>query len=162
MTYKPENLELWALPDSYFGAEWPNHYVFLSRTRNSDALTESNFMCGLKAIGGESETVKVVCENHWAVGWVEWIAIDKSDENALRLADGIMEQLGDYPVLDEEDFSNREQETAEHIWSNCFNERERLAYIRRNRDQFEFSSFTDMIAQVRGEYFGGYPSELIA
>lgn len=35
--------------------------------------------CMLRELGGESETVRVVRESHWAVGWVEWIAIHESD-----------------------------------------------------------------------------------
>jgi hypothetical protein len=56
-------LTRWKTPDSYFGAEWPEYYVFLSQHRDSDALTRSNFICGLEAIGGgASETVHVVRE----------------------------------------------------------------------------------------------------
>ncbi len=161
MTYEPENLKLWTSPNSYFGDNWSNYYVFLSRNRDSDDLSESNFECGLKAIGGESETVKIVCANHWAVGWVEWIAIDKSDENALRLADDIAEKLSNYPILDESDFSEREQETATRTWSR-FNYKERLAYIRKNRDQFDYCDFEELMAQVRGKYFGGYAPDLVA
>jgi hypothetical protein len=85
--HTPANLKKWTLPPSYVGAVWPEYYVFLGRTRDSDCLTESNFACGLEGIGGETDTVIVVSENHWACGWVEWIAIHESDEAALRLAD---------------------------------------------------------------------------
>ena len=83
MSYEPKHLKRWTMPNSYFGAVWPNYYVFLGQHRDSDALTRSNFTCGLKALGGESETVEVVRESHWAVGWVEWIAIHQDDAAAL-------------------------------------------------------------------------------
>lgn len=106
--YTPKNLARWKRPAYYYGEEWPDYYVFLGHHRDSDNLDNSNFDCGLKAIGGESETVIVVTENHWAVGWVAWIAIHESNEEALIKADEIKAKLDDYPVLDEEDYSERE------------------------------------------------------
>ena len=87
--FTPENLSLWEKPSHYFGAAWPCHYVFLGRSRDSDCLENCNFTEALNAIGGESETVEVVRESHWAVGWVEWIAIHQDDAEALRKADAI-------------------------------------------------------------------------
>ena len=83
--YQPERLERWKMPRDYSGAEWPDYYSSgVGRSRDSDCLEESNFHSMLAALGGESDTVQVVRESHWAVGWVEWIAIHESDEAALR------------------------------------------------------------------------------
>lgn len=106
--YQPEHLKRWELPAYYFGEHWDDYYVFLGHHRDSDNLDNSNFDCALKTLGGESETVIVVTENHWAVGWIQWIAIHESDEVALRSADEMKERLADYPILDEGDYSNRE------------------------------------------------------
>ena len=111
-----KSLTRWTLPDSYYGAEWPEYFVFLSQSRDSDALTRSNFECGLNALGGESETVQVVRERHWAVGWVEWIAIHESDTESLQRADEMLCALSDYPVLDESHFSELEHSEAESQW----------------------------------------------
>ena len=157
----PENLNKWTMPDSYYGEEWPEYYVFLGRHRDSDELSESNFDCALKALGGESETVLVIRESHWAVGWVEWIAIHESDVTALSKADKMMAALEDYPVLDDEDFSRREEESAQTIWRDCYDVKERIAYVRKNESQFEFHDFADMLGCIRGKYFAGYASELI-
>ena len=159
--YEPKHVKLWAHPDSYFGAVWPATYVFLSRNRDSDCLTESNFAKAMEMIGGESDTVSVVRESHWACGWIEWIAIHQDDSAALEAADDIVEWLAAYPVLDESDFCEREHESANDIWRDCYNSAERIAYIREHRWQFEFASFADLYACVRGEYFAGYASELI-
>jgi hypothetical protein len=109
-------LTRWTLPDSYAGAEWPEYFVFLSQCRDSDALTRSNFECGLRALGGESESVIVVRERHWAVGWVEWIAIHESDVEAILSADEISCALSDYPVLNEDHFSELEWSEAQTQW----------------------------------------------
>lgn len=109
-------IKRWTLPDSYAGAEWHEYFVFLAQHRDSDAFTRSNFTCGLEALGGESETVIVVRERHWAVGWVEWIAIHESDTEALEAADEMLCSISDYPVLNESHFSELENEEAEHYW----------------------------------------------
>ena len=38
----------WKLPPSYAGAEWPAYYVAAGRSRDSDALEESNFRQGAR------------------------------------------------------------------------------------------------------------------
>lgn len=125
----PENLARWTLPDSYAGAEWPDYYVFLGQHRDSDSLSRSNFTRGLEIIGGESDTVRVVREGHWAVGWVEWIAIHESDAAALREADEIAAALADYPVVDEMHWSELEYDEACDFWSRM-SVHERMEYCR--------------------------------
>lgn len=159
----PQNLKRWTRPDSYFGAEWPEYYSSgVGQSRDSDALERSNFICMLRALGGESDTVLVIRESHWAVGWIEWIAIHESDAKALATADEIKAGLADYPVIDESHWSELEQEDADQTWKNCFSPLERVDYIRKWREQFEFHDFADMLACVRGQYFVGYASELLS
>jgi hypothetical protein len=155
-------LELWKTPDSWFGEPWEGYYVFLGRHRDSDCLAESNFAIALAALGGEDgNMVAVVREGHWLCGWIEWIAIHSRHGAALRAADEMAAAISDYPVLDEEDFSERETEAACEVWRDCFRDRDRVAYIRKWRDQFEFRDFADMLACARGKYFAGYASELL-
>lgn len=125
MTYQPENLNHWERPESWFSMDdtWAYSdkcFVFLGRNRDSDTLTESNFECALEAIGGESDTVLVIRESHWACGWIEWIAIHESDAKALREADSIVSALADYPVVDENHWSNKEYEEAQYTWENTW------------------------------------------
>jgi hypothetical protein len=129
--FTPERLKRWAMPSDYFGTVWPAYYSSgVGRSRDSADLEESNFAAMLKALGGESETVDVVRESHWAVGWVEWIAIHQDDEKTLRIADDLMSQLEDYPVLDETDYLEREYETAQHTWRNCYSLKDRMCLCR--------------------------------
>jgi len=162
--YQPERLERWKMPRDYFGAEWPEYFCAgVGRSRDSDCLEESNFHSMLRKIGGESETVKVVRESHWAVGWVEWIAIHESDEAALRTADGLRQGLDDYPILDEEDHSMRETEECEQVWGSCYSWRERLRYLRTHDHTADFGQ---LMAAVRGDWHAAAnalhcPSDLI-
>lgn len=163
MSYTPENLKRWTKPDHYFGASWPEYFsAGVGQSRDSDCLEESNFAVMLEKLGGESETVTVVRESHWAVGWVEWIAIHETDDRALRIADEQVARLENYPVLDEDDFSNREIEAANELWTHCFGTRERIEYIRKYRSQFDFHDFADLLGCARGRYFAGYASELLS
>ena len=157
--YTPENLKRWTLPDSYMGAQWPEYFVFFGRHRDSNALERANFDAALKAIGGEQSQddelpnlVQVARESHWAVGWIEWIAIHQSATEALRQADEIKARFADYPVVDEELFSEYEQTEASEIWKNCYNPAERVEYIREHKGQFEFRGFADLLGCVRGNY----------
>lgn len=164
--YEPKHLRRWTMPEHYFGASWVNHYSSgVGRSRDSDCLEESNFHAMLAALGGESDLVTVVRESHWAVGWVEWIAIEadgssESDE-ALQIADAQKARLADYPVLDESDWSEREEEAANEVWTNCYDWHARIEYIRAHRSQFDFRDYRDLLGCVRGQYFAGYASELL-
>jgi len=164
--YAPKHLKKWTMPDHYFGASWPNHYgAGVGQSRDSDALERSNFACMLKALGGESDVVTVVRESHWGVGWIEWIAIEddgtEESEHVLRIADDIKAGLKDYPVVDDEHFSETEHEEANVVWKQCYDVKDRIAYIRKYRSQFEFHDFVDMLECVRGEYFAGYDADLL-
>lgn len=162
MSYEPKNLKRWTMPRSYSGKVWPAYYSSgVGQARDSDALERSNFISMLAAIGGESDTVIVVRESHWAVGWVEWIAIQQDDDKALQLADAMQEWLADYPAINEEHLSDLEQEDANELWANCYSPQERMAYIREHRWQFEFRDMADLLGCVRGQYFAGYASELL-
>jgi hypothetical protein len=161
-TYQPEYLKRWTMPDSYFGEVWPDYYSSgVGQSRDSDCLEQSNFVAMLAALGGESETVIVVQESHWAVGWVEWIAIHATDDKALTIADEQNKRLANYPVLDESDWSEREDNEAQEVWANCYDDKERIAYMRKHRDQFEFHDYADLIGCARGKYFCGYVSDLL-
>lgn len=138
----------------------PDWLCLMTRSRDSDCLTESNWRIALAALGGESDDVEIFRFGHWACGWWEALAVRDGSPQA-DAAREMFASLQDYPVLDEGDFSELEMEEANRVWSDCYQESERLEYIRKNRSQFEFSSLSDMIACVRGKYFCGYASDLL-
>jgi hypothetical protein len=166
-------LKRWSLPSCYAGASWDQYYSSgVGQSRDSKPLERANFDAMLKALGGEQTSdevddnhdnalVKVVRESHWAVGWVEWIAIHETATDALDIANRFMEKLEDYPVIDEDLWSRYEDDEAQAVWKDCYRPKERIAYIRKHASQFEFRSFADMLGCIRGNYFAGYASELI-
>jgi hypothetical protein len=158
-----------SLSACYFGdnSDW---LIACAVNRDSDALGRSNFRCferALKALPevkewpGEWQPVTVERSSHWACGWVDYLIIDPACASAVKLAEELRERLEDYPVLDEDDYSNEEHTEASEIWRSCYNVAERLEYIRKRRSQFEFYDWREMLSCVRGRFFGGYPSELL-
>lgn len=133
-TKKPYDLEphRWKRPDSYAGSSWPAYYIAAGRSRDSDALEESNFRVILKHLGGEGASVEtfptaedgafvvLVREHHWAVGWVEWIGVHENNAAGLAELREIWAARESYPVLDEEDFCAEEEERAMLGLTNCY------------------------------------------
>lgn len=129
--------------------------------RDSDCLERSNFQVMLKLLGGESKTVVIERESHWAVGWVEHILIKPTATAKLKIAFDAVQKIKDYPVLGEEHFSQLESDEANEIWRNCYNPKERVEYIRKHKSEFSFHNFIELLHCVRGLFFGGLDSELI-
>lgn len=134
--------------------------VVMGRNRDSDVLTNSNWDVACEMLDERnSEDVYIASFGHWACGWIEYLCVAQGTK-AEEIGQEIVDRIESYPVLDEEAFSEAEHEEANDIWSRCYNKRDRIEYIRRYRDQFEFHSFSDLMANVRGDYFSGYASEL--
>ena len=171
----PHNqVEPWTRPANYIGTTWEGYYSSgFGQSRDSDALERANFQAAWarlkndRAIGPENEepTVQIVRENHWAVGWVEWIAIHESDTEALRIARELCAQCEDYPVLDEELFSQIEDEDCSATWEHCYNPHERVKYFRSHG--YTAQSFGDLLRAVRGDWYAAAnmlhsPSDLLS
>lgn len=152
----------WDSRANYVGqSAFPGWYCVVTQNRDSDTLTRSNFRSALKTLGGESDTVAVHRFGHWACGWWEALAV-QSGTPAFTIAEGIAEALDNYPVVDESDWSELETEEANQVWRDCYTVPERIAYIRKaSPGEFEFRSWSDLRGCIRGDYFGGYASELL-
>jgi hypothetical protein len=154
----PSNYVSWDREAEEEIAEW--WVLPCGRNRDSDCGTESNFAVALRMLGGEGENVQIHRFGHWACGWYELIVVRPDTEQA-KIAHEIEESLDGYPILDDDDFSEREREAADQTWRDCFNAKERLAYVREHRSQFEFPDFACLLDCIRGNHFAGYPGELL-
>lgn len=85
--------------------------------RDADLLTQSNWETALKLLEeyleADEPDIWTEVHNHWAVGWVEGFVVRVYDDSgeitpAANALNELREQLEDYPVLDEEDWSQRE------------------------------------------------------
>ena len=107
----------WTRPSSYMGPDHNDTIQVIGRHRDSDLIAHSNFEVALERLGGESETVEVIRDSHWAYGWVEMIRVSKRDRKALKEVKNILNSLEAYALLDDDDYYERESEERERIFT---------------------------------------------
>jgi hypothetical protein len=153
-----EYLKRWTRPSNYMGETWYDYYsAGVGQTRDSDALERANFQAMQQRLSAVREDGldddgsgwTVVRENHWAVGWIEWIAIHESCAGVLACADSIMVAFQDYPCIDEDLYGQIEDEDCAETWESCYDPSERIRYF---RDHSFTGGFRDLIAAVRGSW----------
>lgn len=111
MESKYKFLKKWEYPQNYCGEDYSEYYSMgIGQSRDSECLERSNFRSALSELGGETETVIVRRAGHWAVGWVEELLIHESDLVALGKAETLAKHLADYPIVDDDDFFDLEDE----------------------------------------------------
>lgn len=95
-----------------------------AKHRDSGLLEQSNYEVIKKDLEERfSEDVQSEHFGHWAVGWIDELAVRMLDKKGKITAAGMaalewQEKLADYPVADEEDYSERQTEaTIENIMS---------------------------------------------
>lgn len=113
-----KQMDLWERPDHYAGETYYDYYVLLGRHRDSDALAESNFRKSvslLKEVSPEEDDSGwiIARAGHWAVGWVELLLIHKDNLALVEVGNKITTDLDDYPVLDEDLYSELQIEYGE-------------------------------------------------
>lgn len=97
--------------------------VPVGQNRDSEALAQSNFAAAVAMLeevepeDAEEPNYEVCSFGHWACGWIE-IIIVRPGSKAQEVAEEIEKSLEDYPVLDEDDHSQREWEEWEESWNN--------------------------------------------
>jgi hypothetical protein len=138
--------------------------VPVSRNRDSGMLDESNFEAALEILGGESDDVEVHRFGHWGPGWYE-IIIVRPGSKAEKEAEEIEAALANYPVLNDEDHSQREYDAT------ISNIRQILSSVERKNDiEKEFPEDTaekifgwlwtnDQMQLENRDDQGGYPSD---
>jgi hypothetical protein len=161
------HIQRWTRPNHYIGDSWYDYYsAGVGQSRDSDALERANFAATLFRLrivespdgdGDGGASVIVVRESHWAVGWVEWIAIHESDDAALTVANDIQKRLENYPVIDEDLWSQYEDEECRQVWEDCYNERERAEYLRKHVHKvypcYGETAYSTLRAAVKGSWY---------
>lgn len=137
---KDINMPTWQTPDSYMGFDPIGDYCLYAKTRDSDILTESNWdeiQKELKTIlktlpkpesrydgyGKElpSAWLYTWSASHWACGWVEYMMIRAdAPKELIEKANEIYSMLKfEYPILNEEDYSERQYEAVCRYWDDA-------------------------------------------
>jgi hypothetical protein len=131
----------WKHPDSYGGFSPDGDYVVLTRNRDSLLVDNVNWDVACETLnaeaydgGSEHATERPAVYHwragHWAVGWVEYLCVRADADEATRENAGeILCSLADYPILDENRYSNAEYEAVCEFWERC-SLRDRVDYLR--------------------------------
>ena len=119
----------WETPSHYAGFSPIGDYCILTRHRDSDALTRSNWEVARQSFNVEPfdnretgyadrPTVYDWRAGHFLVGWVEYLMVraDADDDTLARAAE-IVGKLEDYPILSEDHFSELEWGEACDAWT---------------------------------------------
>lgn len=92
-----------------------NWYVApVIKTRDAKILDEVNFEAVLELLGGEGERVEIHHFRHWLCGWYELILVHPDLKTDLEK---IEKRLDSYPLLNEDEYSNRVFNVACDYWA---------------------------------------------
>lgn len=126
---------IWEHPRDYGGFSPDGDYVVLTHNRDSGLCERSNYYCGFRDLKklarelGAEDTVYDFRAGHWAVGWVEYVIVERHAPEAVLIeAAEIICAIENYCIYDDDDFSNREYEELTHIWDHM-SVRERKEYF---------------------------------
>lgn len=124
----------WEHPSNYGGFSPDGDFVILTRTRDSSALEQSNYAAAFETLrevaaafpdpeddDEDERSVGWVYDFracHWGCGWVETLLVRAdAPELVLITAGEIICALAEYPVLDDEDFNERENDQIDESWA---------------------------------------------
>lgn len=136
-------LSIWQTPKCYFGFDPVGHVIVMTRHRESSILANSNWwivrqrlesmhkrpIMRLEDIAHDGPFSRFDPDNtpllyDWRasdslVGWIEYLMIRPCAEveSLLQVARGVQRELDAYPILDEDDYSERQQEAMENYWN---------------------------------------------
>ena len=132
-------------PDASYYGDRGNWYIVLSTHPGADTVTQSNFSVAIQRLSGirgrtpnpggnlpdlpglvvdnwaivdnvQVDNWAIETSGHWLVGRLEKLIVEPGTK-AEEIAREIVEQLEDYPLLDEEHHSNLESEKTEELWA---------------------------------------------
>ena len=128
-------MDKWKSASNYMGEDYSQYYVLLTKSRDSDVLTKSNFDTALEQLGGENKDsgVEVIRSGHWAVGWIEMILIHETATDKIKVGEQIEASLKDYPILDEDKYYRMTMEHAQEVWD-VLPTKERRELLKRYND----------------------------
>ena len=120
MNYQPQNLKKWTEAPNYLGADLTDYYVVAAESDQSDSIDLSNYRVWHRLFPD--------LEEFSFGGFMKFQALMiHKDSLLLEAIDEKKKSLEDYPILDETDWSELENEQWSEYWSSwgyidCFEE----------------------------------------
>ena len=137
--YAANSVANWAKFESFawFGKpeDANNLAIFYTSNRDADSLTRSNHTAITERLSKYEDDVEEISHSHWAVGHVDGFTVrvynnDGTITAAFEEFYKIQSELEDYPVLDEQAWSDLESEERAEFWAGL-SIRERIDYLAR-------------------------------
>ena len=99
---------------SYFGdrGDW---LIVYAKTRDASILDRANWATVIERLDSTSNDWAVESSSHWAVGYIEFIIVAPHG-TYKDMPEIVRSELEDYPVLDDERFSEYESDATEALW----------------------------------------------
>jgi hypothetical protein len=163
-----EHIPVWERPSSYAGHNPEGDYVVISQHRDSDALVRSNYTriytdvlakavelgqpAGIDIdpdLPNDRQWVYSFRASHWAVGWIEYVILrNAAPDDLVTYVGEIRAKLDDYPVYDEDHFSELEHTETQEYWS-AMDLKERIAAIRDSKSDLSiFAARRDSLGDI--------------
>jgi hypothetical protein len=135
-------------PGSYYG-DYPDWLQVLGQTRDSGTLDRANFKAALNIlIAIDADSVGVERAGHWACGWVETIIIDPDNAAIVKSAQAILDAMENYPIVNEELFSEMEWEETVETWENM-GASKRIALAKYERSRYHWLGKANILRYAR-------------
>lgn len=122
----PRLSEAFGRDSAYWGArgDW---FLAYATNRDADTLRKSNWRSFIRALGGKgtegakgtqeiNERLAIEEASHWACGWVQYLIIHPEAADLIAKAEEVRAALEDYPVLNEQDWSELEDAERQKAW----------------------------------------------
>jgi acyl-CoA synthetase (AMP-forming)/AMP-acid ligase II len=125
----------WTHPSDYGGHSPDGDYVIYGRNRDSSILENVNYREILEDLENIADSrCYDFRAGHWAVGWVEYIVVPNDSPDVVILAAAeIVAALADYPVWNEESYSEAQYNAMHEYWEQC-SIRERTEHCQESGD----------------------------
>lgn len=150
--YGKYNPTCWDSRSNYMGNTSQDHWYVapVIKTRDASILELSNFEYAENVLkAGKTPGCVINGYGHWACGHYDLILIHPWRHDLLELAQEMQYTLEDYPLLDEDDFCQKEYEETERLWDSYGYEdlskelAERLCLDDLVSNQYELRSFVE-------------------
>ena len=125
-------MQKWKRVSNYAGEDYSEYFVVYTQTRDSGTLDRSNFECITEALDpnmntdDENENIIIARASHWGCGWIDFLMVHESDEEAIAQAEDIEAQLNNYPALNDDHYYALCYEEDQEIWQTCLDISEKI------------------------------------
>ena len=99
----------------YMGEHFDNCYLLYTKSRDADLLSQSNWRSIIKYLDEKKAIYSIIGASHWLCGYIDQILISPDNQESVDIGNQITKKLSEYPVFDDDDYSDLESEKAHEM-----------------------------------------------